>query len=274
MVSGLKEEELISYLEKIYFTNLEAKIYLVLLEGGPMSPYQIAKKINISRPSIYNSLEHMYEKGCVELLPDNTTTYIAQEPEVLINKLKSEFSKNTKTLSNGLSNYMSTFYDEKYANLKTYETIISKAKEIIKKAESDIYINTDIDIFEFKEEIELVRKKGIKVVVFSFLENSNVKKLDVEYYSHNRNKTKDFKSSRLMIAIDKSIALIADCYKERDTWFATITNNRLMISIVSEHIHNDIYLLKLRDKYGKDIYNEELYINSKFENKSKNNKED
>ena len=61
-----------------------------------MSPYQIAKKVDISRPSIYNALGHMVNKGMVELVPEDTVMYIAQDPEILINN--SYIIRNKKVL--------------------------------------------------------------------------------------------------------------------------------------------------------------------------------
>ena len=55
-------------LEKLNFTKLETQIYLALLGSEPLSPYQLAKKIEIARASIYNALEHMLEKGMVEMV--------------------------------------------------------------------------------------------------------------------------------------------------------------------------------------------------------------
>ena len=52
-------------LEGLGFSALEVNIYLILLDNGTMSPYQIAKKVDISRSSIYNALEHMVDKGMV-----------------------------------------------------------------------------------------------------------------------------------------------------------------------------------------------------------------
>lgn len=48
-------------LEKLNFTRLEAQLYIALLGEKPMSAYQLAKKVNISRPSIYNALDHMLD---------------------------------------------------------------------------------------------------------------------------------------------------------------------------------------------------------------------
>lgn len=267
-VVTMNQEELISYLKRINFTKLEAQIYLALLEGGAMSAYQLAKKIDISRPSIYNTLEHMYEKGNVELIPENTALYVAQDPKVLLKKLNSEFLSNTDLLSEGLNGFLETRHEERYVNFKGYDTTIFKAKELIQSADQEVYMNADFDLSIFKEEITILRSKGIKVIGFSFQE-MKLEELDMEFYSHDRKPMLDHKPSRLMIAVDKTKALLADCYKERGTWLGTVTNNALMVSIVSEHIHNDIYLLKFKNKYGSKIYNDELYINSTFEHKAR-----
>ena len=50
-------------LEHLNFSRLEAQIYMALIGSEPMSAYQLAKKIAIARPSIYNALEHMLDKG-------------------------------------------------------------------------------------------------------------------------------------------------------------------------------------------------------------------
>ena len=48
-------------LEHLNFSRLEAQIYMALIGSEPMSAYQLAKKIAIARPSIYNALEHMLD---------------------------------------------------------------------------------------------------------------------------------------------------------------------------------------------------------------------
>ncbi|WP_455718896.1 helix-turn-helix domain-containing protein, partial [Anaerosporobacter sp.] len=56
-------EDLITYLCNLHFTKLEAQIYITLLEGGELTGYQIAKKIHISRSSVYSVLDSMHERG-------------------------------------------------------------------------------------------------------------------------------------------------------------------------------------------------------------------
>jgi sugar-specific transcriptional regulator TrmB len=260
----MSESEIIDCLEKLNFTKLESQIYLVLLKGGPLSGYQIAKKIDISRSSIYNALDHMYEKGIVLLLPDNAATYLPENPTTLFKKLTYEYSKNASKASEGLIKLFETQHEERFSNFKGFETVIFKTRELLLNAESEVYINTDLELSYFKDEFKTLKERGIRVIVFSFME-LDISEIEAEVHSHNRVNTGVNNHSRLMIVVDSSITLVADTYKERGTWVGAITNNPLMISIITEHIHNDIYLLNLRKRHGPNLFDDEIRIHSKFE---------
>ncbi len=260
-------KDLLSSLEGLGFSSLEIKIYLALLDFGAMSPYQIAKKIDISRSSIYNSLEHMVDKGMVEVIPDDTVMYVAQEPQVLLGKIESDYHRNIKNAKDGLEHYLSTRYEEKYAMLNGFDVIVEKVRKIIRDAKEEVFINTDIDLSILNEEMSDAIKEGVRIIVFSFVELFKEDcPLGVEVYSHMRKRTVDNTNNRLMIVADDEIALVADADNGRKNWRGTVTNNKLMKNIIREHIHNDIYMLKIRDMYGKEIY-EKIHIGTKQEKK-------
>jgi hypothetical protein len=81
-----------------------------------------------------------------------------------------------------------------------------------------------------------------------------------------RKRTPENTDNRLMIVVDDEMAVVADANKGREDWKATVTNNKLMKNIVREHIHNDIYMLKIRDLYGREIY-DKIHINTSLEEK-------
>lgn len=254
-------------LEKLNFTKLEVQIYLALLGTEPLSAYQLAKKINISRTSIYNALEHMLEKGLVEMVPDSTALYIAQEPEVILGKKHFEMTTAIEEATQQLKEYQALKAENRSLVFRGFGTAMFKAKSILKKAKNDVYINADFDLMCLSEEFKRLKEEKVRVVVFSFY---NIKLgCDVEFYSHYRNIHKEHKASRFMLVVDNEISLIADRGAEQQEWNGTISNNPLSIKILSEHIHNDIYLLKLRDKYGKEIYDSDLYLNTAFETRQK-----
>lgn len=252
-------------LEGLGFSNLEIKIYLTLLDHGTMSPYQIAKKIEISRSSIYNALEHMVSKGMVEVIPEDTVMYMAEDPVVLMGKVEGNYVQNIQNARAGLSHYLETRYEEKSAFIRDFDIIMEKARKMIREAREEVFINTDIELNVLREAFLEATKKGVRIIVFSFVETS-VNCDGVEIYSHKRERTEDNTNSRFMIVADDAMVMIADTDNGRNNWSGTVTNNKLMKSIVREHIHNDIYMLKLRDLYGREIY-EQVHIQTKQEKK-------
>ena len=83
------------------FFKAGSTVYMALIGSEPMSAYQLAKKIAIARPSIYNAL---LDKGMVELVPDQTALYTAQEPEVLLGRMQAEMTQTFLSPGNSWKN--------------------------------------------------------------------------------------------------------------------------------------------------------------------------
>lgn len=257
-------DQLLDCLCKLNFSSLEAKIYLALLENGKQSGYQIAKKINISRSSIYNAISHMYEQGAILLSPEDVQLYEAQNPSILFARLKKQFSENADFASSNLQRLYEERREDRFVNLKGFDSIVANVKNLLLSAKKEVYVNTDFDLHLFSKELNLSTKKGVRVIVFSFatLEHDG---LEIEFYTHNDPVCESEKPSRIMFVADNDIMIVADRCIGKDNWFGTLTNNALMVSIIAEHIHNDIYLLKLKQKYGKNMIDEKIKINTLLE---------
>jgi sugar-specific transcriptional regulator TrmB len=259
-------EEIVECLCRLNFSRLEAKIYLTLLEGGKQSGYQIAKKINISRSSVYAAISHMYENGSILLLSEEVQLYEAQSPFILFPQLKKQFTENADLALTNLQSLYEKRREERFTNLKGLESVVANAKELLLTAKKEVYMNTDFDLQLFSEEFATLKKRGVRIIVFSFaaLEHSG---LEIEFYTHNNSACDSEKPSRLMLVTDMDATIVADRSTGKDNWFGTVTNNTLMVSIIAEHIHNDIYLLKLKEKYGSNLIDDTIKINTLLENR-------
>ncbi len=88
-MSFMIEEELIDF----GLTLNEAKIYLVLLEKGPLNPYQVAERTGLHRGYIYDALERMQEKGVVSTVHKlKKKHYQAVQPKALAAMLQEKAS--------------------------------------------------------------------------------------------------------------------------------------------------------------------------------------
>jgi HTH-type transcriptional regulator, sugar sensing transcriptional regulator len=76
-------------LEKIGFSKNESKIYLSLIEHGPLMAGAISKKTQINRRTTYDTIERLIEKGYVSYsIEANRKVFKAVNPSIIIDKLE------------------------------------------------------------------------------------------------------------------------------------------------------------------------------------------
>ncbi|MBI1300896.1 MAG: hypothetical protein GC137_04465 [Alphaproteobacteria bacterium] len=93
------------------FSAEESKIYLKLLETGPVAAGALAKKIGMPRASLYGFLDKLVEKGAVtQSLENAVKIFIAEQPEIITRLFRDKIEKLQE-------------------HQKAYEKIIPKLKE-------------------------------------------------------------------------------------------------------------------------------------------------
>ncbi|MDD4250335.1 MAG: helix-turn-helix domain-containing protein [Methanosarcina sp.] len=83
--------ELIGKLQKLGFTENEAKIYIGLLSLGEATAREIHEFTHVPRPKIYATLERMSKKKYVEVIEGTPAYFRCIGPEQLTEKLRDEF---------------------------------------------------------------------------------------------------------------------------------------------------------------------------------------
>ena len=254
---------IIEELQNFNFSRIEAQIYLVLLKNKELNGSQIAKIINIPRTSVYMALENLYQKGAVYMLPGEPSLYKAQNPTILMNNLKDKLNESFNLIEKELSSFDIFSAVDQYWNIKRYNNSIQKIKEMIQNAEQEILINTNYDLQQFQEEFQNLKKKNIRVIVFSF-EEINIEGLNIELY-YNPKKKLESTIKRIMLVVDNKKVFISSSNPSGES-LGTFTENSLLVSIAAEHIHHDIYLYKLDKVYEKDLIDKSIQIKSILEN--------
>lgn len=255
--------QIIESLEKFNFSRTEASVYLNLVQKGSRNGSQIAKDLSISRSSVYSALENLYNRAVVFLLQAESKTYKAEDPGILFERLKKSYSDSADDLKKSLSELNKNEDNTFYLNIKGMDNFLIKARQLLMTAEKEVYINACIDIQLFAQEFKSLKKKGVRVIVFSFA-NLDSSGLPIEYY-YNSIRPSESKEIRMMMVVDRRKSLIGSSMGDGEV-IGTFTDNPLMVSIVSEHIHQDIYLLKLRDKFNKDLIEKDILLGTIQEN--------
>lgn len=85
-------------LKTLGLSEKEAKIYFVLLQLGPSTPYKMAKRSGLKRPTAYVIADELVEKGYAVKAPGDKHTYIARPPEIIYEEREQKMREAKKSL--------------------------------------------------------------------------------------------------------------------------------------------------------------------------------
>ncbi|HLC72490.1 MAG TPA: helix-turn-helix domain-containing protein [Candidatus Nanoarchaeia archaeon] len=127
------------FAEVFGLTQMEAKIYNVLLGLGPSLAGLITRKSGIHRRSVYDALERLIQKGLVGYIVKNNRKYFeATNPERLVDLLREKEATVQHLLPQLKAKYQQTkeksetlFYRGKNGLKSVFEDQLAVAKEIL-----------------------------------------------------------------------------------------------------------------------------------------------
>lgn len=230
--------ELVTKLMDFGFTKTDALVYINLLKNGRASGYKIAKDISLSRSSVYSSIDNLYKSGYIFMSDGDTKEYEAKSPELIFNQIEQKTVENIQVLKKELSKMMLPEEKEFIYNVPGHSNLFQKVKEMISQAQVEIYLNTDFDLKLLEKELIEAVERGVRIIAFSF-NRIAVPHPKIEIYSRWEKEETDYPSRRFMMVKDMKTAIVFD---HRDESVGLYSNNRLLVKMVAEHIHSDIYL--------------------------------
>lgn len=275
----------IDALMSLGFTQTEAKVYCAMVPEESANGYQIAKTLNLSRSSVYAALENLLEKGAIHSIPGKVNDYTVVEPELLLDKIISNYKKSAEVAKESLNNLAVRGNSRNFfLNIQGLKNIIDNIQIMIHKAEREILISTSMDLNPIKDDLNDAVKRGVRVVVFSML-NLNLYGVDIEFYGGRQGIEKS-SEQRFSIVTDNSACLVCSNDKQEFISFKQFINenggnllstedkdflgmkstNRLMVNIIQEHFHFDVYLHKLLIKNnGEQIITDDIQLGTLME---------
>lgn len=266
-------EKILLQLKKIGISQKEGEVYYELVRNPYTNGSKIAKKLGYPRTSIYALLSKLISKNCIVSIPkDGTTTYKAIKPEILIKRIKDEVEKASEVLIEEFRKIETETKESHFYNITTSDGVDEKIMEILKGAKKEVYINTNFAIEQlekFKDTFRDLKEKKVRVIFFSFENEATegYEKLIGEHYKRKAIRSIDEKFKRILLVADMEIAFMASNYD--GDYYGTFSKNGLLVNIIAEHIHNDIYIMKLEENSEKNIWkNLKLKTMQELENKN------
>jgi sugar-specific transcriptional regulator TrmB len=239
--------DLLGKLNKLGFTNYEARTYLGLLRNNPATGYEISHQADVPRSVIYTILRKLEAMGIIISIHEKPRRYIPLSPKQLIPLLESDFSKRLSSLRNDLFNFNNKPESEGFWNIRGYESLMELCTSLIKETRETIYISAwKREIEQLKKPLFAAKKRGVEIVAFSFTEiDQNLG--DVFAYGVDEDKLAKFWDRKIIMVTD-SKDLVMGSSNMDDEQQAIWTQNRAVLTIALNYIILDITLYGQRKK--------------------------
>jgi len=150
----LDNKEIIEKLKTLGFKEYEARVFLVLLKGTPMSASDISKESKVIRNSIYDILKSFVEKGyCNEIETNTILNYRIINPQIILDKIEKDYNVKFESSINLLKN---TFGE--------IQSIYNTKKEAVESSENEIELIRGFNKHRVAKYLELFKQTKKEVL--------------------------------------------------------------------------------------------------------------
>lgn len=167
----MDKEKNMSVKEKLMcigFSEIEALIYIELLEKQGQNGTQLSKAMNQPRSTVYMGLENLLKKNIIYLIPTQTDkkNYNPIYPQDLVKRLKREYSYILETIGQDLDKMYNKEKYERVFNIEGLENIKEKIKDMVMEAKNKVVISGYTDIyFEDTSKIEHINTEDTEKLI-------------------------------------------------------------------------------------------------------------
>jgi len=120
------------------FSQYEITCYLTLAAQHPINGSQLSSISGMARSRVYDVLRNMVRKGLVLDIGDGL--YVPLPPDELYKRLQSQFDDGLDALKEQLDGTAANAAYEFIWMIRGYQKVIGKAREIIAKARTELYV--------------------------------------------------------------------------------------------------------------------------------------
>jgi len=253
-------KECIDSLTELGLTDLEARIYILLLKQSPLSGYGVAKILGRSVPNIYKTLSAMSQKGLVMSTLEKTTNIFVPTP---LEEYLKQYCRRSEALADRARStieQMDLDEDQTRQSLYTLENtgqVIGKTIGMIEKAEVSISISADrFPLLQLSAYLSEASRRGVNVLINSYLP-LEVPDCDVVYWQR-RKERKSWPGNLLIAAVDGREMVTAFFSFEEKVIDAFWVNNSYLVTTFHHGRSADTLLALILNLLKKDISIEDL----------------
>ncbi len=249
--------EVSSDLQRLGFSEYEARTYLTLLQLKPATAYEVSREAGLPRSNTYSALESLTKKMAVQPISESPVRYVPVEPAVLLGRMSREVKDVCERLKNDLRGVTKKDESDFVWRVEGGPNVDRKIKELIDGAQQHVWIKAAADILlPHSEELKRASSRGVSVLIILF--GSDPKPFEFgrncSVYLHEGNGVRMGGADNLFtITVDYKIALTASVAGDV---VGAFTRSEPIVRMAETLIRHDYYMAEIFNRFGKQIDDE------------------
>ena len=156
----------VEHLKAVGFNESEALAYATLIQGGPMTGYQLAKASGIARPNVYAVIDRLERRGALTRIGvGDGVKYAALPADEMLSRLSSGIDAHLSAAQEAFGRMSGEIGQEYIWNLEGYDTVLARAETIVTDARERLLIGLwSNESVRLNDAVARAQSRGVEVV--------------------------------------------------------------------------------------------------------------
>ncbi|EMT53662.1 TrmB family transcriptional regulator [Brevibacillus borstelensis] len=246
-------EEIYRELQKLNFSLYECKAYVGLLQGSPVTGYELSKRTGVPRSMIYEVLGKLLDREAVHTVPSDPVKYAPVPAKELIGRLRKGMEETLDYLEQALESVGNTTEMDVIWHIRGKQAVLNEMLAVMERSKQECWLS----VWEQQYEallpcVQTLLKRGVSV--YSILFGSEDKRLGSTFH-HNYmppEVVEERMGGRLTIAARDGEEVVIAHFSEKGVAWAVKTTDPALVQVAVEYIRHDIMIEELTREFGSE----------------------
>lgn len=163
----------IATLEEIGLHEVEARVYVHLVENGPATAYRVARDLGQLVPRVYQAVDALRTTGAVEVEEGDPRRARAVPPAEVLAATASRFHQRRSAAATALAALRESPADEGVYTLSSRDQAVERARSMITSASKVVLADLFPGVVDLlREDLAKVSARGVPVAVLTYADTS------------------------------------------------------------------------------------------------------
>jgi HTH-type transcriptional regulator, sugar sensing transcriptional regulator len=152
--------------QEMGLTQLEAEIYVYLVQDSPATGYKISKGIGRSKTNTYKALASLQTKGAIYVDDGDARRCRAVPPDELLDQIARRFAGRRALAAEAVKQLAGAPSDNRVYALATVDQVYCRCRQMLRECREVGFVDTFPEpLAVLREEIEAAARRGVKLAV-------------------------------------------------------------------------------------------------------------